>query len=521
MDGKHPEVEELLDELLQINHSIGALRPSRAYREVSSEDVSKEPVMHPEEADHIDLIKVQPRPKVPSHIFRAYDIRGIVGRDISPSVIHAIGCAIGYESRDCGQQNIVVARDGRLSSPQLGDALIEGLRTAGCNVTDIGITPTPLLYFAIHQLGINSGVMLTGSHNSPEYNGLKIIIDGKTLLGDDITAIRDRITDNDDVSKGRGGLSTASIGGDYLKRIIKHIPVISGKTFKIVVDCGNGVAGKIAPQLYRAMGHKVVELFCDIDGNFPNHHPDPSQPENLQALIDMVKQEKADIGFAFDGDGDRLGIVDSKGNIIWPDRQMMLFSQDILTRNQGATIVFDVKCSRYLKTIIESHNGVPLMWKTGHSLIKSKMKEVNAPLAGEMSGHIFFKERWYGFDDAIYAGSRMLEILSQSKHSITDTFAELPESIATPELRIPLAEQYHAEIMQKVKEKMAFKDAEIITIDGLRVDFKDGWGLIRPSNTTPVLVARFEAENKKVLDRIQRKFRELLNAVQADLDLPF
>jgi len=281
------------------------------------------------------------------------------------------------------------------------------------------------------------------------------------------------------------------------------------------------VAGQLAPQLYRAMGHDVIELFCDIDGTFPNHQPDPSQPENMQPLIDKVKEEGADLGFAFDGDGDRLGIVDGEGNIIWPDRQMMLFAKDVLSRNQGATIIFDVKCSRYLKAIIEASGGKPLMWKTGHSLIKAKMKEVDAPLAGEMSGHIFFKERWYGFDDALYAGARALEILMNSKDSPTETFAVLPEGISTPELRIPLAEKHHAKVMDVMKKKMTFEGAEIIDIDGIRVDFSDGWGLVRPSNTSPFLIARFEAESKEALERIQSEFRDLLHSVSADLKLPF
>ena len=401
-----------------------------------------------------------------------------------------------------------------------GDALIEGLRASGRDVIDIGVVPTPVLYFATHHLDTNSGVMLTGSHNAPEYNGLKIVLDGETLSGDAIKKIRDRIT-NEDLSEGQGSLQVADISADYLRRITDDIPVALGGAFKMVVDCGNGVAGQLAPQLYRAMGHDVVELFCDIDGTFPNHQPDPSQPENMQPLIDRVKEEGADLGFAFDGDGDRLGIVDGEGNIIWPDRQMMLFAKDVLSRNQGASIIFDVKCSRYLKAIIEASGGKPLMWKTGHSLIKAKMKEVGAPLAGEMSGHIFFKERWYGFDDALYAGARALEILTNSKDSPTDTFAVLPDGISTPELRIPLAEKHHAKAMDVMKKKMTFEGAEITDIDGIRVDFSDGWGLVRPSNTSPFLIARFEAESKEALERIKTEFRDLLHSVSADLKLPF
>lgn len=453
-------------------------------------------------------------------IFRAYDIRGVVDETLSAEVVHVIGRAIGSEAYERGQQSVIVARDGRISSPELGDALIAGLRASGRDVIDIGIVPTPVLYFATHHLETNSGVMLTGSHNGPEYNGLKIVLDGETLSGDAINAIRNRI-DNNEMSQGQGNLQVVDIAADYLRRITDDIPVALGGAFRIIVDCGNGVAGQLAPQLYRAMGHDVVELFCDIDGTFPNHHPDPSQPENLQTLIEVVKEEGADLGFAFDGDGDRLGIVDGKGNIIWPDRQMMLFAKDVLSRNQGASIIFDVKCSRYLKEIIESSGGKPLMWKTGHSLIKSKMKEVDAPLAGEMSGHIFFKERWFGFDDALYAGARVLEILTNSKESPAETFSVLPEGLSTPELRIPLAEKDHVKVMQVMEEKMAFEDANVTDIDGLRVDFSDGWGLVRPSNTSPFLVARFEAESEASLQRIQTEFRDLLHSISADLKLPF
>ena len=457
---------------------------------------------------------------VPPGIFRAYDIRGVVNKNFSAAIVQKIGRAIASEASERGLKGIVVARDGRLSSPELSKALIEGLRASGHDVTDIGEVPTPVLYFAAQHLDVDSGVMLTGSHNGPEYNGLKIVLGDETLSGEAITSLRDRMI-NDDMSEGEGELQTADVSADYLRRITESFPLAWGKSLKIVVDCGNGVAGQLAPQLYKALGHEVVELFCDIDGNFPNHHPDPGQPENLQALIDMVKEERADLGLAFDGDGDRLGVVDGAGNIIWPDRQMMLLARDVLSRNQGAPIIFDVKCSRYLKAVIESSGGKPLMWKTGHSLIKAKMKEVNAPLAGEMSGHIFFREGWFGFDDALYAGVRVLEILIKSEGTPTEIFAELPNGISTPELRIPLAEKHHEKAMQVMKEKMAFEDAEIIDIDGLRVDFSDGWGLVRPSNTSPFLIVRFEAESEEGLARIQTEFRDLLHSVSADLKLPF
>ena len=472
------------------------------------------PVPTPAESAAPEDVEISPE------IFRTYDIRGVVSKNFSAAVVREIGRAIGSEANERGQQSIVVARDGRTSSPELGDALIAGLRASGRDVIDIGMVPTPLLYFATHHLQTNSGVMLTGSHNGPEYNGLKIILDGETLSGDAIGTIRDRIT-NKELTEGQGGLEAADVSADYLRKITDDIPVALGGAFKIIVDCGNGVAGQLAPQLYRAMGHDVVELYCDVDGTFPNHQPDPSQPENLQSLIAIVKEEHADLGFAFDGDGDRLGVVDGEGNIIWPDRQMMLFARDVLARNQGATIIFDVKCSRHLKTVIEESGGKPLMWKTGHSLIKSKMKEIDAPLAGEFSGHIFFKERWFGFDDALYAGARALEILTNSKGTPVETFAALPDWISTPELRIPLPEKHHEKAMQIMKNKMAFEGAEITDIDGLRVDFPDGWGLVRPSNTSPFLVARFEAENKEALERIQAGFRDLLQSVSKDLKLPF
>lgn len=546
MDGEHPGFENLVPDLphidrpavqnsesgkisqgLQGDDVTAIFKPSeilpdepaqasseQANTEQTNTEASSVEVASSPNAEEPDPVDISPE------IFRAYDIRGVVSKNFSASVVREIGRAIGSEAYERGQQGIVVARDGRTSSPELGDALIEGLRTSGRDVIDIGVVPTPVLYFATHHLETNSGVMLTGSHNGPEYNGLKIVLDGETLSGDDIITIRDRITNNE-LTEGQGSLQAADISADYLRRITDDIPVALGGAFKIIVDCGNGVAGQLAPQLYRAMGHDVVELNCDIDGNFPNHQPDPSQPENLQALIDIVKEEHADLGFAFDGDGDRLGIVDGEGNIIWPDRQMMLFAKDVLTRNEGATILFDVKCSRYLKAIIESSGGKPLMWKTGHSLIKSKMKEVDAPLAGEMSGHIFFKERWFGFDDALYAGARALEILANSKGTPAEVFAVLPDGISTPELRIPLAEKHHEKVMQIMKDKMAFEGGEIIDIDGLRVDFSDGWGLIRPSNTSPCLVARFEAETKEALERIQTEFRDLLQSVSKDLKLPF
>ena len=455
------------------------------------------------------------RADFPSSIFRAYDIRGVVGKTLTADVAHKIGLSIGTEASERGEQTVIVGRDGRNSSPELADALIKGLRESGRDVMDIGMVPTPVLYFATHLLEANSGVMVTGSHNGPEYNGVKVVIAGKTLFQDALQAIYRRIVDGE-FADGRGGLQSANIVADYIKRITEGIPAApDAVALKIIVDCGNGVAGAVAPQLFRALGHDVVEMYCEVDGDFPNHHPDPSQPENLQSLIERVKEQQADIGLAFDGDGDRLGVVDSAGNIIWPDRQLMLLAKDVLSRNNGANIIYDVKCSRYLKTIIEANGGVPLMWKTGHSLIKNKMAELNAPLAGELSGHIFFKERWYGFDDAIYAAARLLEIITNTKAKSEAIFAEMPGGVSTPELRVKLPEEAHETFMQRLKDNVNFPDAQVINTDGVRIEFQDGWGLIRPSNTSPYLTLRFEADNRGALERIQGEFRRLLQTVAA------
>jgi len=453
-------------------------------------------------------------------IFRAYDIRGIVGKTLTEDSVYAIGRAIGSEAYARGQQALAVARDGRNSGPALSEALIRGLRDSGRDVIDIGMVPTPVLYFATFYLETGSGVMLTGSHNPPDYNGLKIMLGGETLSGDAIQALYQRIIAGDFTS-GEGDLQHADIGSEYIRRISEDIPVALGNAFKVVVDCGNGVAGALAPQLIRALGHDVDELYCEVDGNFPNHHPDPSQPENLRDLCERVKEEDADLGLAFDGDGDRLGVVDGNGKIIWPDRQMMLFAKDVLSRNPCSEIIFDVKCSRHLRTVIEASDGKPLMWKTGHSFIKAKMKEDDAPLAGEMSGHIFFKERWYGFDDGLYAAARLLEILTNESGSPTEVLAALPEGVSTPELRLDLPEDRHADIMQALVGKADFADGEVSTIDGLRVDFSDGWGLVRASNTTPCLILRFEADDETALERIKGQFRELIQAVDPGLSLPF
>jgi phosphomannomutase/phosphoglucomutase len=457
---------------------------------------------------------------VPLSIFRAYDIRGVVDETLTEEGVHLIGMAIGSEAQQRGQQTLVVGRDGRNSSPRLAQALIEGLMAAGREVIDIGMVPTPVLYFATHDLNTGSGVMLTGSHNPPNYNGLKIMLAGETLSGAAITALHTRI-ETGTLTGGHGSQRSTEMASEYIRRVSDDIPLSLSKSLKLVVDCGNGVAGALAPQLLRALGHDVIELYCEVDGNFPNHHPDPSQPENLEELIETVKKTKADLGLAFDGDGDRLGVVDSTGNIIWPDRQMMLYSADILARNPGASIIFDVKCSGRLKAWIADKGGNPIMSKTGHSLIKAKMKETGALLAGEMSGHIFFKERWYGFDDALYTAARLVEIVVAQDRPTVEIFKELPGGIATPELRLPLPENEHADFMQRLLDNADFGAAEVSTIDGIRVDFSDGWGLIRPSNTTPYLILRFEGDDEVALERAKEAFRTLLLKVEPELALPF
>lgn len=536
-EGAHPGVEHMIPHLPQADRVSANLKPiSQGLRgddvtmiatPPSPQDekaaAAEEPVLDitaVAETNEADNVEEEAKLQIDPVIFRAYDIRGVVEQSLTEEAVYEIARAIGSMAHEQGQQGIVVARDGRLSSPMLGEALIKGLRDTGRDVIDIGVVPTPVLYFATHHLETGSGIMITGSHNAPEYNGLKIMLAGNTLSGDDIKEIQSRAAAGEHTS-GQGDLRHADISADYVRRISEDIPVALGSSLKIVVDCANGAAGTLAPQLLNAIGHDVIEMYCDIDGAFPNHHPDPSQPENLQALIDKVKAEGADIGFAFDGDGDRLGVVDAEGNIIWPDRQLMLLAKDVLSRNQGANIIFDVKCSRYLKSIIETSGGVPLMWKTGHSFIKNKMKEVEAPLAGEMSGHIFFKERWYGFDDALYTSARFVEIFSNAGVKPTELFSELPDGISTPELRLPLDEDQHMGFMEELSEKLAVSDADIIDIDGLRIEYSDGWGLARPSNTSPFIILRFEGENESVLERIKSEFRAAIQLVIADADIPF
>jgi phosphomannomutase/phosphoglucomutase len=436
----------------------------------------------------------------------------VVGQSLTPAATRAIGRAIGSEARDRGLHEIVVGRDGRLSGPELVAALIAGLRSTGIDVIDIGAAPTPVTYFAGYHLNTGSGISVTGSHNPSDYNGFKIVLGGETLSEDAIQNLYRRITERRFVD-GMGGLQTIDVNQDYIRRITDDIQI--ERKLKVVVDCGNGIAGALAPVVLEGIGCEVIPLYCDIDGTFPNHHPDPSDLHNLQDLIVSVKLVGADIGLAFDGDGDRLGVVTASGEVIFPDRVLMLFAIDILTRNPGATIIYDVKCTGHLQPLILQHGGSPLMWRTGHSLIKAKMKETGAALAGEMSGHFFFAERWYGFDDGIYAAARLMEILASDVDERTpqQIFDSLPKGVSTPELKIPMREGEHYRFIETFRQKATFDGARLTTIDGMRADWADGWGLVRASNTTPVLVLRFDADNVQALKRIQDVFRTQLLAL--------
>ncbi|HLD14848.1 MAG TPA: phosphomannomutase/phosphoglucomutase [Burkholderiales bacterium] len=456
--------------------------------------------------------------ELPPEIFKPYDIRGIVGKTLTPAIVERIGHAIGSEARARSVKTMVVGRDGRLSGPELVAALSRGLNAAGCDVIDIGRVPTPVLYFATHHLGTHSGVSITGSHNPPEYNGLKVMLAGDTLSGEAIQGLRQRLLKND-LAHGAGRVTQRDVRADYLARITGDVKLT--RKLRVAVDCGNGVAGELAPKLMRQLGCEVQELYCEIDGTFPNHHPDPAHPENLQDLIAAVRKNKLDVGLAFDGDGDRLGVITPDGDIVWPDRQLILYARDVLGRNPGAEIIFDVKCTRTLPEEIRKAGGKPTMWKTGHSFIKAKLKESGAALAGEMSGHIFFKERWYGFDDALYTAARLLELLARDPRPPHEVFASLPNTVNTPELHLKLAEGEHYALVKELAARASFPDARVTTIDGVRADFADGFGLVRASNTTPVLVFRFEGDNPAALERIQKCFRELVLSARPGIKLPF
>jgi len=451
-------------------------------------------------------------------IFKAYDIRGIVGQSLTPDIVEQIGQAIGTEALAAGDNAVVVGRDGRLSGPAISSALMDGICATGCHAVDIGVVPTPLTYFATHALKIGSAVSVTGSHNPPDYNGLKVMIGTHTLAADRIQDLRQRIEDQD-FAVGLGEQRAQDVIPEYLDRVVGDIQM--KRPLRVVTDCGNGVAGMAAPQLMRDIGCDVIELFSEVDGTFPNHHPDPSVADNLASLIETVHHEKADLGLAFDGDGDRLGVVTDTGQVIWPDRQMILFARDILSRNPGAKIIYDVKCTRLLPEAIEQAGGEALMWKTGHSFIKAKLRETGGAFGGEMSGHLFFKERWYGFDDALYAAARLCEVLSGDSRLPSTVFAEIPDTVNTPELRIEMQEGEHHALIRELVAQGDFSGGELCNIDGVRVDFEDGFGLARASNTTPTVILRFEADTKPALRRIQNLYREQMLALRPELVLPF
>lgn len=455
---------------------------------------------------------------ISQEIFKAYDIRGIVDQSLTTEVVELIGRALGTLCRERGGTAIAVGRDGRLSGPKLVEALARGIQSTGVDVHDVGMVPTPVVYYAAHQLGTGSAVAVTGSHNPPEYNGLKMVIDGTTLSGEEIQDLRQRV-EQGVFAEGSGRYIEEDVSPAYLDYICQDVKL--ARPMSIVVDCGNGVAGALAPELYRRLGCTVHELYCEVDGTFPNHHPDPSKPENLQDVIRLLRESDAEIGLAFDGDGDRLGVVTKDGKVIYADRQLMLFAKDVLSRVPGGKIIYDVKCTGNLAPWIRKHGGEPVLWRTGHSFIKAKLKETGAPLAGEMSGHIFFQERWFGFDDGLYAGARLLEILSREADPSAALNA-LPDSVTTPELNIPLREGEPHRLITQLQAGASFPEAtEIITLDGLRVEYEDGFGLARASNTTPVIVLRFEAKDEAGLRRIQEDFRRILLAANSEITLPF
>ncbi|WJF89574.1 phosphomannomutase/phosphoglucomutase [Paraburkholderia bonniea] len=467
-------------------------------------------------------------------IFKAYDIRGVVGKTLDVATARAIGQAFGSEVRAQGGDAVVVARDGRLSGPELVQALAEGLRSVGVDVVDVGMVPTPVGYFAASvplalptgERRVDSCIVVTGSHNPPDYNGFKMVLRGAAIYGEQIQALYQRIVEQRFASghasgsgSGAGSYVEHDVASAYLERIVGDIRLT--RPLKLVVDTGNGVAGGLAPRLFKALGCELVELFTEIDGTFPNHHPDPAHPENLQDVMRALRETDAEIGFAFDGDGDRLGVVTKDGQVIYPDRQLMLFAEDVLSRHPGAQIIYDVKCTRNLAPWVRAKGGVPLMWNTGHSLVKAKLRETGAPLAGEMSGHVFFKDRWYGFDDGLYTGARLLEILTRVADP-SQLLNGLPNSLSTPELQLKLEEGENVQLIERLLQHASFPAADqVVTIDGLRVEYPDGFGLARSSNTTPVVAMRFEADTEAALARIQDDFRRAILAQKPDARLPF
>ena len=458
---------------------------------------------------------------LPKNIFKAYDIRGIYNQELTNESVKSIAmalCDIYKENND----QIVIGRDGRLSSKTLSSTLIQSFLDNGKRVIDIGQVPTPILYFAVNYFGLNSGIIITGSHNPKNYNGLKIIMDGHALAGEEIQEIYNRIKLNNFIknnTKKNINLENIKIDSFYVEELLKDIKI--NKKLKVALDAGNGAAGPVALEAYKKAGLDIIDLYCDVDGNFPNHHPNPSNPKNLEDLISCVKENKCDIGIAFDGDGDRCLVIDNLGEVLWPDKQMMIYAKDILSINKSEKIVYDVKSSKDLANIIKEYGGIPVMCRTGHSYIKMKMKEINAILGGEMSGHIFFKDRWFGFDDGIYAGIRMLEIISNSNKTSSEIFNELPKSYSTPELNITVNKDgFQHEFMKKFASEANFKDAKISKIDGVRADFANGWGILRASNTTPCLVMRFEAKSEEMLKNIKDAFINEIFKIDPALEIP-
>jgi phosphomannomutase/phosphoglucomutase len=509
-----PGFAQAAEELASRSVTVAAAHEAPEVKEIEAEVVVKD-----KPAPVIETAPAATMPaEVPATIFRAYDIRGIADTQLTDELVHAIGLAVGSEALDQGQQRVIVAADGRHSSPRIKEAMIKGLRDSGRDVIDIGTVPTPLMYFATHQLEAQSGVMITGSHNPAEYNGIKIVIGGRALSGAAIAALRERILRSDVVS-GAGAYQTEDIAPAYIDYIANDVAI--AQPLKIVVDAGNGVAGRVGPQVFEELGCEVVPLYCEIDGSFPNHHPDPTVEANLQDLIRAVQQEGADLGIAFDGDGDRLGVVTATGQIVPADRLLMLLAQDVVSRNPGADILFDVKCTRNLNTLISNYGGRPIMWKTGHSFMKEKMAETGALLGGEFSGHIFFKERWFGFDDGIYAATRLIEILSTTDPDLDNHLAAFPDSISSPELKVESDEEQKFAIIEQLSSSGQFGEGKLSTLDGVRVDYPDGWGLVRASNTTPMLILRFEADTEEAMTRIKTLFKEQLIGIDNSLQFSF
>lgn len=450
--------------------------------------------------------------EIKPEIFREYDIRGIVDKDLNPETVELLGRGIGTYFRHKKRREVAIGRDCRLSSPKFFEALTRGLHSTGCEIVDLGTVPTPLLYFAIYHKKVEAGVMITGSHNPPQYNGFKIMVGDETLYGKEIQNIFDIIKNNAFIEEKSSLKRAYNVIPEYEDYLVKNIKL--GKRMKVVVDAGNGTAGFVACPIFKRLGCEVIELYCEMDGRFPNHHPDPTLPEALRDLINKVAETKADLGVAYDGDGDRIGVIDDQGNILWGDQLMVFFSRDILSSNPGAQIIFDVKASKVLYEEVEKLGGRPIMWRTGHSLIKKKIKEEKALLAGEMSGHIFFADRYFGFDDAIYSSARLLELLSRSPKKLSQMLSEIPKTFHTPEIRIYASDKVKFKIVEEVKKELA-KKHPIIDIDGVRAIFPQGWGLVRASNTQEVLVLRFEGDTDEALKAIEKEVKEAVeNAIK-------